>query len=375
MRGHLVKRAKGSWSIVMDLPRENGKRKRQWITVKGTRKQAEEKLTELLSQVDSGLPVEKGKLTVKEYMETWLRDVVAVRNRPNTERLYSTIVRNWIIPHLGHLPLSKVQPGNVERMTAAVVTAGRSTRTAHHIHTMLSKALKDAMRKGLVSRNVCQAVLPPHPGRYEVNLPEAEAITALLKEADTSVYGVVYRFIAYTGVRRGEAAGLRWSNVDLDGGIISVVETAQRVKGKGIVFQSPKSAAGRRGIAIGETTVAMLREHRGRQLLHQVEMEGGYQDIDLVFPDPVGRALDPSVLTHNFERLTRRAGYPHLRLHDLRHAHAAGLIRINTHPLVVAQRLGHSDPGFTMRVYGHVAEGLQRDAAREFEKMMVHSSG
>ena len=93
-----------------------------------------------------------------------------------------------------------------------------------------------------------------------------------------------------------------------------------------------------RGIAIGTATVALLREHQGRQLLHQVELEGAYHDNDLVFPDPLGKPLDPSVLTHNFEKLTRRAGYPHLRLHDLRHAHAAGLIRVNTHPLVVAQR-------------------------------------
>ena len=86
-------------------------------------------------------------------------------------------------------------------------------------------------------------------------------------------------------------------------------------------------------------------------------------------------AVKKSLETRNFEKLTRRAGYPRLRLHDLRHAHAAGLIRVNTHPLVVAQRLGHSDPGFTMRVYGHVSEGLQRDAAKEFEDLMAQAGG
>ena len=373
MRGHLVKRGTSSWSIVLDLPRENGKRRQHWVSVKGTKRDAEVKLTELLTQADGGLPFDRSTLTVKNYMETWLQDVVAVRNRLSTQRLYSTIVRNWIIPHLGHMVLTKVQPGNVESMEAAILAAGRSVRTAHHVHVMLSKALADAMRKGLLVRNVCQAVMPPHPGRYEVDLPEAGVIVALLKEADKTIYGTAFRFMAYTGIRRGEAAALRWSDVDTDNGVVSISETAQRVKGIGIVFQSTKSAAGRRGIAIGEATLAMLREHRGRQILHEVEMEGAYEDHGLVFPNQYGMPIDPSVLTHNFAKLARRTGYSHLRLHDLRHAHAAGLIRVNTHPLVVAQRLGHSDPGFTMRVYGHVAEGLQRDAAREVEDMMAHN--
>ena len=155
------------------------------------------------------------------------------------------------------------------------------------------------------------------------------------------------------------------------GGSYRLVKRRQRW----ISVKGTKRDTGRRGIAIGESTVDVLREHRGRQLLHQVEMEGGYQDNDLVFPSPLGEPLDPSVLTRNFAKLTRRAGYPRLRIHDLRHAHAAGLICVNTHPLVVAQRLAHSDPGFTMRVYGHVSEGLQRDAAKEFEDLMAQTGG
>ena len=375
MRGHLVKRATGSWSIVLEAPRENGRRKRQWLTVKGTRKAAERRLTELLAQMDSGVPIDRGKLTVNDYMDAWLRDVVAARNRLSTQRGYVSLVRNHIMPSLGHIPLAKLQPEDVERLESAMLAAGLSPSTAHHVHVVLSKALKDAMRKGLVHRNVCQAIDPPKVGRYDVQVPEMDGITRILSLADRTPHGACYRLMAYTGIRRGEAIALRWRNVDMDNGIISIVETAQRVTGHGIVFQSTKSTAGRRGIAIGDVTVERLREHRGRQVLHQVEIEGAYDDNDLVFPGPLGKALDPAVLTRNFEKLATQAEYSGTRLHDLRHGHAAGLIRSGVHPRVVQERLGHASAAFTMQVYGHVSEGLQRDAAKDFEKMMAQFSG
>ena len=121
--------------------------------------------------------------------------------------------------------------------------------------------------------------------------------------------------------------------------------------------------------------VALLREHRGCQLLRQIELEGAYEDNDLVFPEPLGKPLDPSVLTRNFEKLAKQAGYPGMRLHDLRHGHAAGLIRAGIHPRVVQEHLGHASAAFTMQVYGHVAAGLQRDAARAFETLMAGQIG
>ena len=298
MRGRLVKRAKNSWTIVIDAPTEpNGKRRQVTRAIRGPKRLAEQKLAELFHQLDNGIPVETAKLTVGDYLETWLQDVVSVRNAPRTVSSYAVIVRNHINPVIGQIPLAKLQPGDVERLEARLLASGLSANTVHHVHVVLSKAFKDAMRKGILHRNVCQMIQPPSPGRYEVKLPDASAVKDILARAVGTPYEPVFRFMAYTGCRRGEAIALQWCNVDLDRGVASIVVTAQRITGRGIVFQTTKSAAGRRGIALDPTTVEYLRAHRGSQLLYQMELGKTYQDHSLVFPGPYGSALDPSVLT------------------------------------------------------------------------------
>ena len=134
---------------------------------------------------------------------------------------------------------------------------------------------------------------------------------------------------------------------------------------------SMKSAASRRGVAIDPDPVAMLRAHRGHQLLYQMELGQVCQDHGLVFPGPSGGPLDPSVLTRNFEKTASKAGFPGVRLHDLRHGHAAGLIRSGAHAQVVQERLGHASAAFTMQVSGHVSPGFQGEAAVAFANTMA----
>jgi len=172
------------------------------------------------------------------------------------------------------------------------------------------------------------------------------------------------------GLTWREAVGLSWENVDLERGVVSFVSTIQRLQGKGIVLQPPKSTAGRRGIAIDSGTVDMLRAHRGKQLLLELELGGSFQDIGFVFPGPFGGLLDPSVVARNFEKLAGKTGNAGVRLFDLRHGYAAGLIRAGVHPRVVQERLGHASAAFTMQVYGHVEAGLQQEAANAFAVLM-----
>ena len=181
--------------------------------------------------------------------------------------------------------------------------------------------------------------------------------------------------MAFTGVRRGEAVALRWANIDLDRAVASITETAQRLQGKGIVFQPTKSAAGHRGVDLDTDTIEMLRVHRGDQLLYKSELGLIYQDQGLVFPGPFGGPLDPSVLTRNFQKLARRAGYLGIRLHDRRHGHAASLIKAGAHSRVIQGRLGHASAAFTQQVYGHLSVGLQSQAANAFAKLMSEEVG
>ena len=175
-------------------------------------------------------------------------------------------------------------------------------------------------------------------------------------------------FIARTGVRWGECLGLRWADVDLDGGIASIVQSLQRVKDQGLVFVTPKSAKSRRAIALDAETVNMLRELRGNQILLRAELGSVYEDYGLVFPGPSGKPLDPATLTRNFEQLVRGAG-----LHDLRHFHATALLQAGVHLKVVQERLGHASIAITADTYSHVPPSLQRDAAGAFARAMEHS--
>ena len=262
-------------------------------------------------------------------------------------------------------------------MEADLEANGLSKNTVHHVHVCLSKALKDAVLDGDISLavNVCQGVKPPSIGRYEVQVPDAQAISRILVLAETTPYGPPFRFTAYTGIRRGEVVALRWKNIDLALGVASIVESAQRLKGRGIVVEPTKSAAGHRGIALDTDTVEALRMHRGQQILYKMDLSGAYQDNDLVFPGPLGKLLDPSVLTRNFEKLAKAAGCPGMRLHDLRHGHAAGLMKAGVYPTTIQERLGHASPAFTLAVYGHVAAGAQAEAANAFAELMNEATG
>ena len=153
-------------------------------------------------------------------------------------------------------------------------------------------------------------------------------------------------------------------------GTAAIVESLQRVTGRGLMFLPPKSAKSRRAVALDAQTVEMLREIRGRQILLKAELGETYRDNGLVFPGPFGDPFDPDALTHRFEKLTRKAGVAHVRLHDLRHFHATLLLQAGTHLKVVQERLGHADVGTTANIYSHVAPTLQRQAADVFSDAM-----
>ena len=280
-------------------------------------------------------------------------------------------IRNYLIPHLGHIQLSKLSPAEIQNMEARMITKGLSPRTVQHAHRVLSEALKHAGEWGLLWHNPCSVVRPPRQIRKEIVIPDTATVQRLLDLSRETPYHAAFHFLAYTGARRGESCGLMWTDVDLEAERASIVRAAVRIKGQGVVMLPPKTDRGRRTLALDPDTVDVLRTHRGEQLVTRVELgDDLYDRRGFVFAGHTGQPLDPFVLTDTWRHLVIRAGVPPVRLHDLRHFHASILLRTNTHPKVVQERLGHSTIAVTLDTYSHSVPSLQEEAADNFAQAM-----
>lgn len=377
MRGHIVKRSEGSWSIKLSLGLDpgTGKYRQQWVTVQGTKKDAEKRLTELLNAVDTGGYIKPQHLTVGAFLERWLQDYAATNTASSTALSYRMICRCHIIPELGATLLTELRPEHIQRYYARLLTEGRSAsngglsaRTVLRHHRILSEALKHAVKWGLVARNVAMAVDPPRPAHFEVGVMTQEDVPAFLEAAKDSPFYSLFFLALYTGLRRGEAMGLRWKDVDLDMANISVCQILQRLPHQGFSFREPKTARSRRQVALPPSAALMLREVRNQAEATQRLLGHVLDDNQLVFSHPDGTPWDMDAATHAFARLAGKVGRPGLRFHDLRHTHASVLLKQGIHPKIVQERLGHATIAMTLDTYSHVLPGLQEAAALRFEE-------
>ena len=349
MRGSIRRRSRESWEITIDLGRDaQGKRLRKFVSVVGKRADADRRLREVLAGLDKGVPLDTSRLTLAQYLLRWFDDYVVVNTRPRTAERYMGDIRNHLTPHLGHLLLTKVSPPDIQAMEAAMLRGDLSPRSVQHAHRVLSEAYRHAIEWGLAWHNPCAAVRPPRQVRKEISIPDPGTVLRLLNSSKATPYHAAFHFLAYTGVRRGEACGLMWSDLDLDAATASIRRAAVRVKGQGVVMMPPKTERGERLIALDADTVDVLRAHRGAQVIQQSELGELYESRRFVFANPFGAPLDPYVLTDTWRHLVSRAGASGVRLHDLRHFHASMLLRANTHPKVVMERLGHSTISVTL---------------------------
>ena len=373
MNGSIRKRSDKSWELTIDLGRDaDGKRLRKFVSVKGTKTQAQQTLREILTSHDKGIPLVIEKITVQEWLVRWMAEYVTPNARQKTRERYQGIIDRHIIPAIGHVVLPKLTPSDVQMMEAGLTDGGMAPKGVELVHTVISGAYKYALRMEAVWRNPAKAVTPPKVIRREVEPPEiakVNQILALAEEEEHALFPALH-LIAYTGLRRGEALGLRHQDINLEAGTISVVQSIGRSLKHGIVVEPTKTNAGRRAVDLDEGTVAVLRSHIGRQLLRRMELEGSYQDNGLLFPGPLGDPLNPMTLTRVYQSYAKRLGLERARLHDLRHFHASVMLQNGASLLLVSRRLGHASVATTGDVYGHLMPGAQKEAANAFAKAM-----
>jgi integrase len=373
MRGHITKRSKNSYSIVLELGRDpaTGKRKQQWVTVKGTKKDAEKKLSELLHQLDTGTFIKPTKTTLAEYLKRWLNDYVWVNLAPRTAEGYEHIMHRYIIPSLGNKALIQLKPEHLQKYYSEKLSSGLSAQTVRHHHTTLHKALQTAVEWGLLTRNVADAVSTPRPQYAEMRTWNEDELSLFIKEAKTSSYYSLFYTALFTGMRRSELLALRWCDLDLLLCQIYVSRSMHVLKGGEVVFRSPKTAKGKRLIALSPSAASVLREHEKEQKLEKAMLGMSINNDDLVFCHIDGKPLLPNTITHAWIRLVRLIGLKPIRLHDARHTHASLMLKQGAHPKIVQERLGHAGIQITLDTYSHVSPSLQEAAAKRFDDVII----
>lgn len=318
MRGHIRKRSKGSWTVVVGLPRDpvTGKRRQKWETVRGTRKDAERRLAELLVQVDRGLfPQAAGKTTLGEFFDYFLE--IARGKRENTYETYETAFKAFRSVLGGNVKLMDLNPGMLQAVVNQLSRRLKKS-TLNLYFSRLKAAMRHAVDVGLIARNPCSGVIVARPEEGEKAVCDDDQANRFLryckKHEDEKGYAALFTLLLKTGMRIGEALALRWRDVDFDEGVVHVTRT---VSGRG--YSPPKSKNGVRKVPLDAGTLNMLSKHRVRQNKLKLLHGASWNQEGLVFCTEEGEKLSHGTVYSAFRRMIKRAGVPEITLHGLRH--------------------------------------------------------
>jgi len=377
MRGNITRRGKHSWRIKYDtgIDPTTGRRQTAYVTIQGTKQDAQQELTRRLAALDRGEHVASSRQKVGEYLDEWLRNQHSLA--PKTAERYRELIKVQIKPHLGAHVLQKLRPAHIASWHTTLLAMGRSDggalspRTVGHAHRVLRKALADAVRLETVVRNVCSSVAPP-----KVEDQELEILTApQVSEVSRKLYGRALYPIAMlafaSGMRRGELLAIRWMDIDLDNAVLRVERSLEQTKA-GLRFKAPKTKRGRRSITLPDTAVTALRAHRRQQLEQRIALGLGRMPNDaLVFPaSPTGEPRSPRCFTKEWGRTMGVLNLPPVTFHSLRHTHASALIAAKIDVLTLSRRLGHASPTVTLNVYGHLFVNTDDAAASAIDRAL-----
>ncbi len=353
----------GRWAFRVSLGNDpvTGKRNQPQRQGYRTKREAQEAAEALIREFDRNSGSAPSSDQLGPYLLDWL-DTQQTSLRPSTVRSYRQAV-DRIAEHLGGVRLADLRPLMIERFYSDLLGTGLAPKTVANTHTVLRKALADADRLGIISRNPAANARPPSVPRYEAGVWDADQLGQFIDFLDGHRLQTYFLLLGLTGMRRGEALGLRHRDVDIRRGSLSVVQSLG-VVGTEVVISTPKTKRSRRSVPLDPGTAAHLAAH----LRHQKEerLRAGplwNTAVDWVFTDELGNHLHPDYVSRQFRALVEQSGLPKIRLHDLRHTYATLSLEAGNHVKVVSEILGHATASVTLDVYSHVTEGMSRDAA------------
>jgi integrase len=364
MKGHIRERSPNHWAIVVDIKDQAGGRKRRWHSFRGNKRQAQTECARLISEAQLGLTVDPSRITLAEFIDRFEADWIATHVSDLTaERYRSALVH--IRRHLGQRPLQKLQPADLAQLYAGLHRDGLAPRSIKLIHRVVHRSLAQAKLWGLIRDNAAELAKPPRAPDQETKMMQPAEAVALVERLRGGPLYMIALLALGTGCRRNELLGLRWADVDLGAGRITISQSLERTTAYGIRVKGPKTRSGRRTISLPATLVDALRSHWASQQEQRLRMGlGKASDSAPVLAAPDGSYQSPGAISQAWGRAV-----PNHKLHSLRHTHASMLIASGMDILTISRRLGHASPAITLGVYGHMIAGTDDKAAQIVDDM------
>ena len=377
MHGHIYRKRRpdgrySRWYAVLDLPPDPNGKRRQRTTSHDTRREAQAWLAQTSQELRAG-QVYDTKVTVADYLRSWLAGKQALR--PSTRLEYTRHITQLFIPELGHLRLADLRAHHIEQVFHRI-TAGNprrerpiGARTMRRIYATLNSALNTAVHRGLIRRNPAATVELPTPVLVTSRVWNSHQVAAFLTGTTGDRLHVLYRLLVLTGLRRGEAVGLQWGDLNLTTATLNVNRQLTTVNGV-LHVGAPKSNAGTRTLALDHSTLDLLRlRHRRARIYHLKDLDEDF-DRRLVFTRTDGHPLSPAYVSAHFITLTKHLGLPVIRLHDLRHTSASLGLADGENLLQISRRLGHSTITLTADTYTHVTPEAAHQSAQHLADLI-----
>jgi len=366
--GSIFKRADGRWCAQVNLGYVDGKRKRKSLYGE-TRREVQEQMTKVLRDVQQGVPVSTERQTVAQFLTRWYEECVLLSPKPMTHRTHRHRIQNHLIPAFGRIALDKLSPQDVQGFIARQTAKGLAPATINGHLSTLGAAMNQALKWGLIGRNPVSLVDAPREQRRERRFLSSTEAKKFLAAARGNRLESLFLVLLTTGLRRSEARGLTWDDVDFEQATLTVQRQTIRVDGVNHTL-SPKTASSRRVVALPATIIAALVRQRERVANERDAMGVRWQESKLVFPSPKGKPFSETTLARELDKVCARAGLSHITPHELRHSMASFCVAANINPRLAMDALGHSTMEMTMEHYQHVSDAMRREVAGGIEHLL-----
>ena len=366
MSGNIVQEGKGKWKITVEAGKDpaTGKRKRIIRRIEGRRMEAQALMAQIVTGLRQGTYIEQDSCTVEQWLNTWLHDYKKPSVRLTTWESYETMVRVHLTPAIGALPLQKLRPEHLQNLYNEKQQGGLSVRTVKYIHTVISAALKQAVKNQLVLRNVADATTLPKQAKSQVRAMTFNEQNDFLQVIQGDRMAAAFIVLLATGLRRGELLGLRWRNVDLTLARISVEENLVQTSTSSLQYQPPKTEKSKGQIPLNKSALEVLKEHRKAMLA-----EGHCAPDKPVFCTKNGTPHSPRNFSRKFESLRDKAKISKdITVHTIRHTFATRLLEAGIGLKEAQELLRHENIGTTADIYSHVSIEMKQAAVNKLDQ-------